>query len=1014
MPDEHHLKLPEGDEPSSLLLSAVATLGDSAAHLSVAGVDSLPGHLQKQLELAARYFDALLESRYAERLTGDLLLLAGAAYYLAGRPGSSRVLAERVPELSDSDPLERMLDWILKGRFRRRPPEFGDEGHGPALSEIARHVNKHFIDGTVSEQLEGLLSEIQHRAYKERNSRDVLLADLIAAVLRCRLAVSVWSTIPKFSDQPVDVWQDVLSKPDFPTELWPAQRVIGQAGLLRGRSGAVLMPTSAGKTKSVEILVRSGFISKRVKLAVVVAPFRALVHEISVNLRRAFRNEAVRVNELSDALQLDFDEVLERILGSADPAPLVLVVTPEKLHFVLRQMPDLAGQIGLLVYDECHQFDNGPRGATYELLLTEIADLVPEATQSVLISAVMPNVATLANWALPDDAEIVDGSTLLPTERAVAFSSWTGRQGRLEVFDSEIAKSPDYFVPRAIEVAQLEKVGRERKVRSFPARGDDAWKDVSLYLGLRLVASGGVAIFCGRKDTANGMVRRAVDVYRRGFGLSVPADYSDGAEVERLKWLTGLHFGADSDKAVAAGLGVFAHHGSTPHGLRVSIEHAMQHNMIRFVVCTSTLAQGVNLPIRYLVVSSTKQAGEDIRTRDFQNLLGRAGRAGMHTEGMVVFGNPSLYDQRFMKSDAFDAATDLLSSSNMEDIGSSLLETISPLKISATMESIDIPPRLILEFLFADEAAQVQWAEQVALLSRKSSVAAKAIIDAMSSRLKVLETVESHLMAMRGSDDYESFRERARLLSEKTLAFALASESERSVLADLFERIAGRVNAVDPRVDRQAMYARTLLSAVKAKRIFEWVDASGAALADLSSPEEWLAAVWPLFVELCDSKLFRSVEPADVSYRLALSWIAGDSYEALVALSAALAATKPRGKGRQRLAEEDVISFCQQTLSFECSLVVAAVAMAMGVSDGDAPISTFLKSLKYGLPAKLPISIYESGLADRALSIFLVAHLEGGGFRGDHFTDALTTHRYLVTEAVSRAPSFFTVALSHM
>ena len=58
-----------------------------------------------------------------------------------------------------------------------------------------------------------------------------------------------------------------------------------------------------------------------------------------------------------------------------------------------------------------------------------------------------------------------------------------------------------------------------------------------------------------------------------------------------------------------------------PHGIRLAIEHAMRENLIRFVVCTSTLAQGVNLPIRYLIVTSIYQAGEPIKVRDFHNLL---------------------------------------------------------------------------------------------------------------------------------------------------------------------------------------------------------------------------------------------------------------------------------------------------------------------------------------------------------------------------------------------------------
>jgi replicative superfamily II helicase len=71
------------------------------------------------------------------------------------------------------------------------------------------------------------------------------------------------------------------------------------------------------------------------------------------------------------------------------------------------------------------------------------------------------------------------------------------------------------------------------------------------------------------------------------------------------------NFGKESILSKASLLGIFLHHGTTPNGLRLAIEFAMQKNLIKFVSCTSTLAQGVNLPIRYLIVPSVYQAGKN-------------------------------------------------------------------------------------------------------------------------------------------------------------------------------------------------------------------------------------------------------------------------------------------------------------------------------------------------------------------------------------------------------------------
>ena len=89
-------------------------------------------------------------------------------------------------------------------------------------------------------------------------------------------------------------------------------------------------------------------------------------------------------------MQLDYLQQLAELLGTGAPTSQnILVLTPEKFLYVLRQTPTLVADIGIVVYDEGHQFDSGRRGITYELLLTEIKALLPAAAQTILISAVI-------------------------------------------------------------------------------------------------------------------------------------------------------------------------------------------------------------------------------------------------------------------------------------------------------------------------------------------------------------------------------------------------------------------------------------------------------------------------------------------------------------------------------------------------------------------------------------------------------------------------------------------------
>ena len=75
--------------------------------------------------------------------------------------------------------------------------------------------------------------------------------------------------------------------------------MIGEQGVLAGENAVVQLPTGVGKTKSIELIIRSAFLSKRAATAIVVAPLRALCNEISYDLNICFHNEAL-INQISD------------------------------------------------------------------------------------------------------------------------------------------------------------------------------------------------------------------------------------------------------------------------------------------------------------------------------------------------------------------------------------------------------------------------------------------------------------------------------------------------------------------------------------------------------------------------------------------------------------------------------------------------------------------------------------------------------------------------------------------
>ena len=354
---------------------------------------------------------------------------------------------------------------------------------GGAEGQVGNYIDSVFDllvlfinNGDNEKELINKAIELREAAYKFGTPRQLLLGDIAVALVRKKIENSCWNALPIYSGLSKNSWSKSIKKESFIKELWPAQHLLGKADVFKGKSAIVQMPTSAGKTKAIEIVLRSAFISERVLLAIIIAPFRALCHEIKNSLVEAFYDEPILVDELSDALQTDFEIV--SILAQQQ----ILVVTPEKLLYVLRHAPELASHLGLLIFDEGHQFDSGKRGITYELLLTSLRSMIREDTQKVLISAVISNAEAVGEW-LNGESNVVEGTSLIPTFRSVGFARWMDQLGRIEYVDSRDDEKNEFFGTRVIESINFGEKNRERTDRVFPAKTERQGN--ALYLGLK-------------------------------------------------------------------------------------------------------------------------------------------------------------------------------------------------------------------------------------------------------------------------------------------------------------------------------------------------------------------------------------------------------------------------------------------------------------------------------------------------------------------------------------------------
>ena len=638
---------------------------------------------------------------------------------------------------------------------------------------------------------------------------------------------------------------------------------------------------------------------------------------------------------------------------------------------MLRHSPELANDIGLLIYDEGHQFDSGTRGLTYELLVASLRSLLGEHVQTVLISAVIGNAAAINEWLVGGEAGVVQGANLSPTYRTIAFASWQDRRGRLEFVEPADPDSRQFFVPRVLEEYELQRRPRERKNRIFPKRDDG--QSIALYLGLKLVHNGSIAVFCGTKLKATGLCQKAVEAFERGLPLATPAKFSDPDEIRKLHLLHVRHLGEAAAASESARLGILSHHGNSPHGLRLAVEHAMKEGLARFVVCTSTLAQGVNLPIRYLIVTSVYQGGEKIKVRDFHNLIGRAGRSGMHTEGSILFADPIVFDNRNARDGRWrwEIVKELLDPDNSEPCESALLAVFDPLKSDDGKTPIPMEP---LAFTQAYIQGPVQVGEIAEKIAARDARFTKARLDRQIARkVTSISTIESYLMAHWDDADAGMDEGAVRELAESTLAYHLAGDETRQNIIQLFGLLANNIRENVPDASKRTLFGKTLYGVHDSLKVDEWVRENADQLAACATEEDLLLGLWPVIQQNTQNRTFRTVNPPEILKDIAVGWIGGMAFSDLFTKLEAADARIGEGARPRRPTIEYTVEICENAFAYNGMLLIGAITELFGNARPEdeetvRKLCNLQKRLKYGLATRSAIVFYELGFSDRVIA----------------------------------------------
>ena len=1003
IPESEHINITE--EPAKLFTLSIGLLGDFAAAINrgESGDEHLL-ELKNNLLFSAHFFDSYRQSNLAKNLDSYLMLLGAASYYLCDLQGSAAVLIKDINRESldlNGEGLEKLLFCLLHSEY-----DYTDEYLFSNLNNtIINNILHFYKEGSNEYELIDSVVKLRNEIYKNGTARQLLLGDVIAAIVKKKLENSAWKNLPIYSGISKENWRSVLQKDSFIKEFWSAQHLLGKADVLKGKSAVIQMPTSAGKTKSTELIIRSAFLSGRANLAVVIAPFRALCNEIKNTLVDAFYNEPIEIDELSDALQIDFE--FSNLLGHKQ----ILVLTPEKLFYILKHSTDLASHIGLLILDEGHQFDNGSRGITYELLLTSLNFKIPQTAQKILVSAVISNAKDIGEW-LNGESNVVDGEALIPAFKSIAFASWLDQQGRIEYVNATDIDRNEFFVPRVIEKIELNKKGRERKKRYFPEKGDG--QSIAIYLGFKLVSNGSIAIFCGSKPTAVSICEKAIDIIERNTHLKQPKEYSNYQEVIRLRNLHILNLGKDSSASISSQYGIFSHHGNVPHGIRLAVEYAMRENLIRFVVCTSTLAQGVNLPIRYLIVTSIYQAGDRITVRDFHNLIGRAGRSGMHTEGSILFVDPEVYDSRniFIEKWRWKQIKELLNPNNSEPCISNLLSIFDPIKSDDGKYYIDIK---ILDFVAAyiDSSNDIhKWIDEIVQKHHDKNFSHDGVTQQIFWKINLICSLENFLLSFESNEE-ELTELNAIALAEGTLAFYLADEEKKEQLRLLFKILVDNIvtNMKDSNI--RIVYGKTFYGIRDSQAILKWLSEYSDKIVMAKNNNEIIESLWEMMKNYIHNNSFNKFNQKDILCEMVKKWISGCSFSEIYQFSKIKGCQLRAGTQLRKIKIENIVDIFEGGIAYDSALFVSTLAEFTNLLEQNDKfklfnkLQIFQKHLKYGLPSETAITLYEMGFADRVIAQDLASSLGLMSIEKQEIIEELKKNKEKSQEVMAKYPSYF-------
>jgi helicase len=385
------------------------------------------------------------------------------------------------------------------------------------------------------------------------------------------------------------------------SELFPPQEDALKTGVLKGKNLILAIPTSSGKTLVAEICMLKSILEGKGK-ALYLVPLRSLAREKYMEFKKY---ESLGI--MTSMSVGDYDSPGTR-LKDAD----VIVLTTERADSIVRHKADWLQEIGVIIVDEIHLVNDQKRGPALEMVVAKMMQLLPEV-QIIALSATISNSDDIAGWLNAD---------LTKSEwRPVPLNEGVYLDGDIDFSD-----------------------GSSRHIRR---KHETPLADLICDI---LDEQGQVLIFVSTRRYTMSVARHLARSVR---------PYISPKSLEKLsiaaKRIAGRESVPDVSKVLARLMiaGTAFHHAGLNNQERTIVEDCFRNDLLKVIVATPTLAAGVNLPARRVIIRDYRRFERErgsyfIPVLEYKQMAGRAGRPKFDKYGEAVLLARSPHDQEFL------------------------------------------------------------------------------------------------------------------------------------------------------------------------------------------------------------------------------------------------------------------------------------------------------------------------------------------------------------------------------